>query len=179
MNAGQLYVGEYYAYYEMRPRGIRTPIGAKKVRVTNIETRKDRFATNAKTFVHVVDIDSGREKVVRARDIIDFWDSYEAEASLVLQEREERQRSETLRQLKKAITESAISFRANERGLLVAGNTNVDIVYGSVSFPLDAVLSWLEISEDEITTAVNRNLASDPTHPSDASDSGFHSHTGV
>jgi len=91
-------VGEYYAYYPDPPKG-RVPIGAKKVRLRYTEQRKRSTMENRQTWAAITVVDTSQEKLVRARELIDFWDSYSHEEALLLKEKKDREKDIRRQQL--------------------------------------------------------------------------------
>lgn len=93
MNAQSIWAGQYYAYLSHRPRGTSFVKGARKVRVIRVFKRQQYGNERATTFVEVEDVQSGNTLNVRARDILSFWEDYEAQLNQRLRkEQEDRER---------------------------------------------------------------------------------------
>jgi hypothetical protein len=155
LKASLLYVGEYYAYYKDPPKG-RVPIGAKKVRLRYTEQRKRSNMDNRQTFAAVTVADSGQEILVRARDLVDFWDAYKNEEAILLKEKLEREKVAYRYQVKTMALTSVLTHRLRERNVplvIVDGYSNY------VKVTIDSLFKWLDISEDEVEAAIEKAVA--------------------
>ena len=155
MNATDLWTGHEYAWYEYKQKGV-FPLTARKVKVIKVTKRRKPGRENATTEVEVILPENGNvSRVVRARDIIDFWDEYVSERDRLEAERDERDRKyreESDRRYKERLE---LSVKYNEgakliREALVAkgisgghvGATNTHI---HISRP--ELIKWLQLPE--------------------------------
>lgn len=153
MQASLIHPQEYYAWHRNPPKGA-IPLGALKVRVRDVIKTKGMFETNARTMVNIIVVDTGQEKQVRAREIIDFWDSYEREAAYLIREQSERERKHRRERKRPQILRARIEHELAEKGLLTTGQTTI---YGSnIQLPLPAIMEWLGINWDEIEVALDK-----------------------
>lgn len=93
MQAQSIWAGHDYAWYANRPKGsnfIRH--GVRRVTAIKVLKRKDYGMERASTYVVVQDHEAGREREVRARDILSFWEDYEVQLHEVMG-REEREKA--------------------------------------------------------------------------------------
>ena len=105
MNVQGIWAGEYYAFSEYKGRSF--PMRASKGKCLRVEKVKPVYGERAKAFAifEVIQEDTGErivqrydngvpvyEKRVRARDVVDEWDSYVNERSGILRERQESER---------------------------------------------------------------------------------------
>jgi len=147
-------VGEYYAYYPDPPKG-RVPIGAKKVRLRYTEQRKRSTMENRQTWAAITVVDTSQEKLVRARELIDFWDSYSHEEALLLKEKKDREKDIRRQQLRSEVTLSILNHRAQEMDVpLIFTSTYRD----TLSVSAVSVFEWLGITEEEITTTIDEAI---------------------
>lgn len=153
MNAAQLYAGEYYAYHSSPPKG-RIPIDAKKVRLRYMEQRKGSFDANRKTYAAITVVDTGKEMLVRARELIMFWDEYQIEQEHMLAEQREREKAFRRRNLRRTVLSTTLNYRLTERGIPVIIEVNYDERTAHV--PVRSLLDWLGIEEEEIQAAIDR-----------------------
>lgn len=97
MNAQSIWAGEMYAYTSYRPNK-RFVMNALKLRAKKLEKRRQYGNDRLTTFVigDRINEETGEviheDIVVRARDVIDFWDSYDNERKALRTEREEREK---------------------------------------------------------------------------------------
>ena len=152
MKASLLYAGEYYAWHPDPPKG-KIPIGAKRVRLRHTEQRKPSYANNRSTFAAITIVDTGQEKMVRARELIDFWDAYKDEEAHLLAERREREKELRRRQLHDEIT---VSLANNELQLRNIPVVVTSYYHDSFVVSRESVFRWLGISEDQVTEAIDR-----------------------
>lgn len=164
MNSNQIYDGEIYAWYPQRPKGT-FPVGAAKVRVNRVRKSKYTYQKNARTDVEITIISpgsgglssyyvEGRQLTVPARELVDFWDSYHDEESVILKDREKQQYELRKAEVEKAVVENLIQLKLTEKGFPHAA-VRASMVYDSVTIPLASVLTWLQIPKEEI----DRNIA--------------------
>lgn len=153
MNAGQLYPGEYYAYHPYPPKG-RIPIDAIKVRLRHVEQRKNVYDKNRHTLAAITFVETGKESMVRARELIMFWDEYEVEQAHMLEERAQRERARRKRELRGQVIAALINYRLNEKGVPLT--IVVDWSESTAQVNVQSLFDWLEISESNISEAVER-----------------------
>jgi hypothetical protein len=158
MNASQLYTDEYYAWHPYPRRGKFTN-GARKARLVNVETRKSRYDTNAKTYAHIILTDTEEKKMVRAREIVGFWDDYSREVEFIRREREDRDIEIRRGQMREMVMSSTIATRLQEKtGMQVVGTIQYQPHAERVSLPLGELVLWLEITEDDINATINQAM---------------------
>jgi len=161
MNANELYVGEFYAWFPKRPKGS-IPIGAAKVEVTRIRKVKSLYDKNRKTEVQIKVIEPGKgynlsyykeghETTVSSRELLDFWAFYKDEEAALLLEEERRTYDTRKRRARQKVLSDLLDARFTEKGL---PSGTITVSYSSVSIPTEALASWLGISEDEVAAAV-------------------------
>jgi len=161
MNAAQLYTGELYAWSAYPKKG-RFTHGAVKVRLTNVETRKARYDTNAKTFAVITVVETGEKKTVRAREIVAFWDDYQNERDFLKKEEQDREDARRRQQAKDLIMSSLIAKKIQDRtGMQLTGRVQYAPYAETITLPIDEVVKWLEITDMEIDTLVTEVLESD------------------
>lgn len=156
MNAGQLYAGEFYAWKRSPPKG-RIPLDAMKVRLRHTEQRKRSYDKNRHTVAAVTVVDSGKELDVPAREIIMFWDEYELERDHLLAERLEAEKKSRRVSLRKSVLEGMINWKLHERQMPIV----IHLDYTQRTAYIDSVsalIDWLQISEEEIATAIDRQM---------------------
>lgn len=99
MNVQSIWSGEEYAYSEYRPNK-KFVMNARKGKAIKTEKRseygRERKAAYALMEVQLNGSEATTQVWVRARDVIDFWDSYESERAALQKEQEERQREREL-----------------------------------------------------------------------------------
>lgn len=100
MNVQGIWSGEYYAYVEFGGRSF--PMHAKKGRCIRTEKVKPVYGERAKAFAVLMRVneETGEdigEVRVRARDVVDEWDSYANERRGIIRERNEKIQLETER----------------------------------------------------------------------------------
>jgi translation initiation factor 2B subunit (eIF-2B alpha/beta/delta family) len=117
LNAQNIWAGHDYAYVSYRPRGVTLPKNARKVRAIKLSKEHKYGSERATTMVEVHDYTSGRELRVRARDIIDFWDSYNSQIQ-VWREEQERMKKEL---------EAQAAERAQDRDLILTSLRDADL----------------------------------------------------
>lgn len=91
MNAQSIWVGNWYAWCRYgKPKGV-TFVSSHvyKVRALKLTKEKSHYSERASTYVTVEDED-GRIFQARARDILSFWEDYEAQLKQHERERAER-----------------------------------------------------------------------------------------
>lgn len=153
MNASSLWAGTEYAWAEYRPRGS-FPIIAQKVKVIKVTKAKIYGNQNASTNVQVEVLTgrySGTTQVVKARDIVNFWNEYVDErdhrAETARKEQEEREarrakeREDGQARAKKEAEENQLIAKAlEEKGFMPVGIRSM-----SSTIVLDRanVMSWL------------------------------------
>ena len=163
MNAGQLYTDEFYAWSPYPKKGRFTP-GAVKVRLTNVETRKSREDANARTFAVITVMETGEKRTVRAREIVAFWDDYHNEAEFLKKEREDRELELRRHQTKELVMSSVIATKLQEKtGMQLVGKIQYSPYSETVIIPLNEIIQWLGITDEEINTWVNKVLEGDAT----------------
>lgn len=101
----------------------------------------------------------GDIKWVSAREIVDFWDAYKAEEEPILRERAKREYNSKRERARGNIVSSVIGNAFAERGIPYGGIDS----YNRIWLPIQNVLDWLGISEDEIDRAIDRTVGPDPT----------------
>jgi hypothetical protein len=154
LRASLLYSGEYYAWHPDPPKG-KIPLGAKKVRLRHTEQRKASYASNRSTFAAITIVDTGQEKTVRARELIDFWEAYKDEEAHLLKERREKEKEMRRIQLRKDITLSMVNAQLQMREIpLVFSSNYVTTLY----LDTNLALRWLDITEEEISEAIERAI---------------------
>lgn len=105
MNAQSIWVGHDYAYCSNRPKGVKfVRHNVKRVRALRVTKTRDRYAERATTMVDVLFVDTGRERSVRARDIISFWEDYEVQYQEYLEQEAARERERQEREAARAAT---------------------------------------------------------------------------
>lgn len=158
MKASQIYINEFYAWYPEPKKGQFT-MGGMKVKVLNVQTRKYRGDSNARTWVKVIRMSDEKILEVRARELLDFWDAYEAEVEAINKEREERQAQAGRKRVRYDITQTLIAWKLQERtGMLTVGSLKYYPHNDSVMIPASMLISWLGISEEMIEDAVSKHM---------------------
>jgi len=161
MIATLLYTDEYYAWSPFPKKGKFT-YGAVKVRLRSSETRKSRYDTNAKTYAHITVMETGVERMVRARELVAFWDEYQHEAEFLKREAEERTNEVEKLRMREMVMSSLIGARLQEKtGMQVDGNIQYHRHAETVTLPLSEVIHWLEITPEEVDSIVNRAMGKD------------------
>lgn len=155
MNASQLYSGEYYAYHPYPPRG-RIPVDAIKVMLRHTEQRKRSYDKNRHTVAAITLVESGREISVPARQLIMFWDDYEAEQQHMLEEKAERERLQMRRNLRREILQSIINTHLAERNIPLTVTLDWREVTAYVN--VSGLLEWLGITEAVINEAIDYEM---------------------
>jgi hypothetical protein len=158
MKASQLYVGEYYAWTPYPPKG-KLAKDAVKVRLRGTLTRKGRFDTNAKTFALITVVDTGREKEVRARELVDFWDNYESEIELIRREAREREAEVHRNRVHDVMVATLLTRELRDAtGMDLVGQLEYARYNRRVTIPVEPLLKWLDISESDIENAVDKYI---------------------
>lgn len=158
MKASQLYIGEYYAWTSHPTKG-RITLNAKKVYLKSTETHKGRFDTNAKTHAVIRIVDSNQEKRVRAREIVDFWDSYQDEMNVIKQEEIEQKAEQHRSNVRNAMVASMVSHKMGKSlGKDLTGQLFYDSYSQCIRIPIRPMLSLLGISESQIEIAVDKHI---------------------
>lgn len=161
MQANQLYTGEMYAWHSMPRRG-RFTHGAQKVRLTYVETRKTRHDANAKTYAHITVVESEKELIVRARELIDFWVDYKREADFFAKEKANRELEIKRKSIRNATVEAMITLKLQEKtDMQVAGNLSYSTYSKTVTLPADELIRWLGVTDEEIEAVVNQTMEDD------------------
>jgi hypothetical protein len=99
MNAQSIWAGEHYAYSPFRPNKLFIT-DARRCVAKKVIKKREWGNERLTTYVLVDRVDNQDGEVlqadleIRARDIIDFWDSYANERDALLKEREERYRKQ-------------------------------------------------------------------------------------
>lgn len=156
IKASQLYVGEYYAHVTSPPKG-RLATNGKKVRLRGTETRKSSRSTNARTFALITVVDTGQEKTVRARELVDFWNNYEGEIEAIKREQAERAAQQYRTQVRSSMVEVLIAQHFKQiTGIDVIGRLSVG--FKEIRLPIPVIFEWLDITEEEIEKKVDNYL---------------------
>jgi hypothetical protein len=168
VNSNQITEGEFYAWHKYRQKGI-FPLGAAKVRAGRIRKTKDYFDKNRRTEVeitvveagssHMSRVEIGRTLFVPAREVIDFWDSYRDEESVIVAEREARQNAIKREARKKELRKQYVESKLREKGL--PASATFDMYADTISMSLTDVLQWIGVSRGQLDEAVNNMLGSD------------------
>jgi hypothetical protein len=121
VNVQSIWAGEAYAYTSYRPNNTFVTNARKGIAKKVIKEREwGNERMTSYVILDWVDEETGEVKrenlQVRARDVIDFWDSYENERKAVYKEREERerQRLEDMER-RRAEREAALTREREER----------------------------------------------------------------
>lgn len=153
MNAGSLWAGTEYAWAEYRPRGS-FPMIAEKVKVIKVTKRKEYGNQNASTNVQVEVLTgrySGTTQVVKARDIVNFWNEYVDERDHRVEvakkaAAEAKERLETARQVaavrakKEAEENQLIANALRDRGI---ENDGIVSLGNRIILDRAVVMNWL------------------------------------
>jgi len=155
MNAGQLFTNELYAWKQNRSKG-QMPLDALKVRLRHTEQRKRDYMQNRSTYAAITVVDTGREYTVPAREIVDFWDAYEGERDVLLEERRQAEMKRRRETLRKEVLEGMVNYRLQEREIPLVPKLNF---WGSTAeIPTDQFVRWLEITEADIQRAIDEAM---------------------
>lgn len=158
MKASSLWVGEFYAWSTSPAKGKFT-LGGRKVVLRGTKTRKDRFSTNAKTFAQITVVETGRELEVPARQILAFWDEYERELDARQREKKEAEQKLNRERVKNAMISVILSERLKEvTGMELLGRIKYSPYANTVTLPVDSLLKWLEVSDEDIEKAVTDHI---------------------
>lgn len=150
MNANDLWAGNDYAYTAWRQKGV-FPMDCVKVHLLGVRKRREpgneRYTAIAR--VQYYDNEGNlrpQEREVRARDIIDFWEDYEAERNHRNAERDriENERQEAIRKESERKTKIQSTFAA-KTGLDIL-DVMVDTLY--VKVPIAVAERWLSPSDE-------------------------------
>ncbi len=154
MKASQLYVGEFYAWHAFPPKGGFTT-KAQKVQLRGIERKKLSYHQNARTVARITVVETGKDRAVRAREIIDFWDNYERELGLVRNEEAEAKALVHRQNLKIGVIEELVRTAMKEKTGMEVGRFN----YNNSSFTISAkvLMDWLGISDSDIERAIDEH----------------------
>ena len=153
MNATDLWTGHEYAWYNGKQRGI-FPLNASKVKVIKVTKRRKPGRENATTEVEVILPENGNvSRVVRARDIIDFWDEYVSERDRLKAERDERDRKyreDSDRRYKERL-ELSVKYNEGARLLIEAlidkGISGGQISNTHIQISRPELIKWLQLPE--------------------------------
>ena len=162
MNANEIYVGEFYAWYPNRPKG-QIPVGAAKVVVTRVRKVKQLYDKNRKTEVTIKVVEQGkggsllyygvdRETTVSSRELIDYWAFYKDEEDALLREQERKTYDIRKNKARRKVLHDLLDARLAEKGI---PSGSISLHYSSsASIDVDVLINWLKISEQEIADAV-------------------------
>lgn len=153
MNATDLWTGHEYAWYEYKQKGI-FPLNANKVKVIKVTKRRKPGRENATTEVEVILPENGNvSRVVRARDIIDFWDEYTSERDRRKAERDERDRKyreESDRRYKERL-ELSVKYSEGAKlireALVAKGISTGQITNTHIQISRPELIKWLQLPE--------------------------------
>lgn len=163
MNAGQLYINEYYAWSPYPKKG-RFTHGARKVRLVNVETHKSRSDSNAKTFAVIIIDGTEQRMTVRAREIVAFWDDYHNEAEFLRKEEQDRVDERRRQQTKELVMSSIIANQLQEKtGMQLNGRIQYSPYAETITLPISEVVTWLGITDEFIDDKVTKVLENDAT----------------
>ena len=161
MNAGQLYTDEYYAWSPYPLKGKFTP-NAQKVRLTSVETRKQRGDANARTYAIVTVVETGEKKTVRAREIVGFWDDYHNEAEFLRKERLDREREVQRQQTREMVMSALIATKLQEKTDMQIHSVIQYRPYSeTIVLSLNEVVQWLGITDQDVEAKVNLVMEED------------------
>lgn len=163
MIASNLYIDEFYAYSPSPKKGHFTH-GAVKVKLANVETRKSRYDTNAKTYAVITILETGEKKTVRAREIVAFWDDYQNEANFLKKEQQDRENEHRRQKTKELVMSTVIATKLQEKtGMQLQGQIEYSPYSETITLPLGEVVTWLGITDAEVNNWVNKVLEEDAT----------------
>ena len=170
MNSNELYSGEFYAWFPNRPKG-QIPLGAAKVTVNHVSRTKSEWEKNRRTEVNITIVEKGTgygvsyvevgtTRTVPARELIDYWDEYKDEVAHLEAEKNrreyERKKVGSRRKaLARLIGEKLAPMGLPEETVVVESNWNASV-------PLDALMTWLHISESDIEAAILEAIGPPP-----------------
>lgn len=160
MNAGSLYVGDYYAW-SPNPRKGHFTMGCQKVRLRSVETQRSRWEKNAKTFANVtlVERDPPKEMRVRARELVDFWDDWKREYDMIMEEQLERERERMKRNLRDQMVGALISHKLREKiGVEINGTVSYSPYSEQITLNARPILEWLGITDEDIEGKVEERM---------------------
>lgn len=170
MNSNDLYTGEFYAWFPNRPKG-RIPLGAAKVTIDYIARSKSTWEKNRRTEVTITIIEkgtgygighyeAGRKVTVPARELIDYWNEYKDEvAHLEAEQRQKEYDRKKIGSRRRALAK-LIGSKLEPMGL-PNGTATVESNWAA-TIPLDALLTWLRISERDIEATVLEDIGPPP-----------------
>ena len=162
MNYNQLIEGDHYAWCSSRPRG-KFPMNGIEVVVTSTRKKRVWGNDNASTFVDLKIVESGQIiSNARARDIIDWWDSYKDERDYHVREKNERDRVGNEIRARQKATREAVKNKMREKYKIeteVSGYTQTF----NIAIPRKELLNWLGVTDEDIDNLASNALGYDIT----------------
>lgn len=157
MNYGAIYTDEYYAWKDGRPKGTFVRNAERIMVISKHQTKNP--GENAKTII-VATTDDGVQVRARSRDIIDFWDNYVDELSLVLEDDAARKTRAQLRTAFDKAHTQVLKEKVAEKLQIPLRGVTVSSYSVTVSIQTREAAKWLGVTKDEITQAVTDHMLS-------------------